>query len=140
MADGTVVTAVSDVVDGVPLKFPDTLKVPDLGGNRVVIDIGDGRYAFYAHIEQGSVKFKPGDKVTKGQEIARLGNTGSTTEAHLHCHVTAGPQPLTAMNLPFEIEKFDLQGTAGPDGFVPAPDAGPRTDELPLISSVISFP
>ena len=140
VADGTVVTAVGDVADGVPLVIPDNLKVADLGGNRVVIDIGDGQYAFYAHIEQGSVTVKPGDKVTKGQEIARLGNTGSTTEAHLHFQVMAGPQPLTAMNLPFEIEKFDLLGTGDPAGFIPAPDAGPRTDELPLISSVISFP
>lgn len=44
------------------------------------------------------------------------------------------------MNLPFEFEKFDLQGTADPAGFIPVPDAGPRTDELPLISSVIGFP
>jgi hypothetical protein len=140
VADGTVVTAVNDVVDGVPLVVPAGLKVAELGGNQVVIDIGDGRYAFYAHIKQGSVKVKPGDKVTKGQEIARLGNSGSTTEAHLHFHVVAGPQPLTAMNLPFEIEKFTLQGTADPAGFVPDADAGLRTDELPLIGSVISFP
>ncbi|WP_169584403.1 peptidoglycan DD-metalloendopeptidase family protein [Antrihabitans stalactiti] len=106
----------------------------------MVIDIGDGRYAFYAHIKGGSVKVKPGDKVTKGQEIARLGNTGSATEAHLHFQVMAGTQPLTAMNQPSQFEKFTLQGTAESDGFVPATDAGPRTDELLLIRSVISFP
>ncbi|NMN93705.1 M23 family metallopeptidase [Nocardiaceae bacterium YC2-7] len=108
--------------------------------DHVVIDIGDGRYAFYAHIKGGSVKVKPGDKVTKGQEIARLGNTGSATEAHLHFQVMAGTQPLTAMNQPSQFEKFTLQGTAESDGFVPATDAGPRTDELLLIRSVISFP
>ncbi|MFH5207354.1 M23 family metallopeptidase [Antrihabitans sp. NCIMB 15449] len=75
VADGTVITAVNDVKDGPPLVIPDSLKVSELGGNRVVIDIGDGNYAFYAHIKQGSVTVKPGDKVTTGQEIARLGNT-----------------------------------------------------------------
>jgi murein DD-endopeptidase MepM/ murein hydrolase activator NlpD len=86
------------------------------------------------------VAVKVGDRVTKGQEVGRLGNSGSTTAPHLHFHVMSSTQPLTATNLPFEIEAFDLQGTAEESGFVPAPDAGPRTDELPLIESVVRFP
>jgi peptidase M23-like protein len=53
-------------------------------GNNVVIDIGGGRYVAMAHLRPGSIRIKVGDHVELGQQIAEVGNSGNTTEPHLH--------------------------------------------------------
>ena len=53
-------------------------------GNNIVIDIGGGRYLTMAHLSPGSIQVKVGDHVKQGQPIARVGNSGNTTEPHLH--------------------------------------------------------
>jgi murein DD-endopeptidase MepM/ murein hydrolase activator NlpD len=58
----------------------------------------------------GSASVKVGDKVTRGQIIGRLGNSGNTSEAHLHFHVSSGPVPLCSDNVPYEIDRFALAG------------------------------
>ena len=63
------------VMDGlpeqVPGKTPTGLPLEQYGGNHIVQDIGDGNYAFYAHLKTGSLKVKVGDRLTTGQVIAR---------------------------------------------------------------------
>jgi hypothetical protein len=49
------------------------------------------------------------------------------------------PQPLTAVNLPFEIDRFELQGTVDQNGLVAGSPRGRRADELPLIASAAAF-
>ncbi|MYR97474.1 MULTISPECIES: M23 family metallopeptidase [unclassified Streptomyces] len=70
-------------------------------GNHVILDLGDGTYAAYAHIRRGSLQVKAGDTVRAGQEIARVGNSGNTTEPHLHFHLMDGPDPDDARGVPF---------------------------------------
>jgi murein DD-endopeptidase MepM/ murein hydrolase activator NlpD len=53
-------------------------------GNNVVIDIGGGRYLLMGHLSPGSIQVKVGDHVKLGQQIAKVGNSGNTTEPHLH--------------------------------------------------------
>lgn len=53
------------------------------GGNSITIDHG-GYYSFYAHLSYNSMKVKKGDKVKKGQPIAKCGDTGNSTAPHLH--------------------------------------------------------
>jgi hypothetical protein len=84
VADGTVVQVVSDAPDIPPGALPEGVAVGDLTGNRITVDIGGGVYAQYAHLRQGSLTVKVGDHVTRGQVIGRLGNSGNTSEAHLH--------------------------------------------------------
>ena len=116
------------------------LNVPlgDLGGNRVILKIRDGVYVLYAHLKQGSLTVKEGDVVKRGQTIAEVGNSGNTSEAHLHCHLMDSPLPLTATNLPWELESFDFEGDVAPEA-VDATNAGERTAELPLQYSAIAF-
>lgn len=55
----------------------------DASGNYVVLDLGQGRYAFYEHLKPGSVAVKPGDRVRSGQVIAAVGYTGDPRTAML---------------------------------------------------------
>jgi murein DD-endopeptidase MepM/ murein hydrolase activator NlpD len=109
----------------------------------VILYIGGGRYAFYAHLKPGGIEVKEGDQVRSGQRIARLGNSGNTSAPHLHFHVMDAPVPLGAdHNLPYVFDSFVYQGyLEDPDGtpiLLDTPE--PREDELPLYQSLVTFP
>ena len=87
MANGKVVDVVKGFPDVKPGVVDQDLTFKEAGGNHVILDIGGGRYAFYAHLKPGSIEVKEGDQVTRGQRIARLGNWGNTSAPHLHFHV-----------------------------------------------------
>lgn len=70
-------------------------------GNHVVLDLGDGTYAAYAHLRHGSLTVCEGDRVRAGQTLARVGNSGNSTEPHLHFQLMDGPDPDTARGIPF---------------------------------------
>ncbi|MEU5975541.1 M23 family metallopeptidase [Streptomyces sp. NPDC047315] len=70
-------------------------------GNRVVLDLGDGTYAAYAHLKRGSLRVRAGDKVTAGQQIAECGNSGNSSEPHLHFQLMDGHDLESAVGLPF---------------------------------------
>ncbi|MEV5437166.1 M23 family metallopeptidase [Streptomyces sp. NPDC052682] len=70
-------------------------------GNHVVLDLGDGTYALYAHLRRGSLTVREGDRVRAGQLLARCGNSGNSTEPHLHFQLMDGPDPDTARGVPF---------------------------------------
>lgn len=82
-ADGHVVEVVNDRPD-MEIGKRD---LEQIGGNQVIIDIGEGRYVLMAHLMQKSILVDPGDEVQSGQAIARCGNSGNTTEPHLHLQV-----------------------------------------------------
>src|SRR3954471_18618605 len=82
----------------------------------VVVDIGGGRFAFYAHLQPGSLKVHVGDRVRAGQVLGLVGNSGNTDFPHLHFHVMNGPSPLASDGLPFEFRSFTSPGSvANPD-------------------------
>lgn len=114
VADGPVVAVVDGLPEQVPGVTPTGLPLDQYGGNHVVQDISGGgtekRYAFYAHLKTGSVKVKVGDRLTTGQMIANLGNTGNTDAPHLHFHVMSTPDPLRSNGLPFVFNDFTLDG------------------------------
>ena len=80
---GTVVETESDLPDLIP---PET-DAENATGNHVALSCENTDAIIYiAHMLQDSVKVKKGDTVTEGQEIGKVGNTGNTTEPHLHIH------------------------------------------------------
>jgi murein DD-endopeptidase MepM/ murein hydrolase activator NlpD len=81
--DGEVVEVVDGVRDNVPGKFN---KV-DVAGNYVLLKAAEGEYLFFAHFKNGSVRVKKGDKVKKGQMLGQCGNSGNSSEPHLHFHI-----------------------------------------------------
>ncbi|MBQ1117675.1 M23 family metallopeptidase [Streptomyces sp. C3-3] len=70
-------------------------------GNHVILDLGEGTFAVYAHVQRGSLQVKAGDTVRAGQRLGRVGNSGNTTEPHLHFHLMDGPDLDNARGVPF---------------------------------------
>jgi Peptidase family M23 len=108
VADGPVVAAVDGLPEQVPGASPAGLPLDQYAGNHIVQDLGDGNYALYAHIKTGAVKVKVGDRLTVGQVIGSVGNTGNTDAPHLHFHVMSTPDPLRSNGLPFVFTEFRL--------------------------------
>jgi murein DD-endopeptidase MepM/ murein hydrolase activator NlpD len=113
VANGTAVEVNDGIVENTPSPAwdpPNPPAVPidleTVAGNHIVEDLGGGRYALYAHMIPGSLKLKPGDKIARGDQIGKVGNSGNSTEPHLHFQVMDGPAPLCANGLPFAIDNF----------------------------------
>lgn len=141
VADGVVAA----VHDGLPQNVPGTdsravrITLETVAGNYVILDIGKGRYAFYAHLQPGSLRVKPRDKVRRGQVVGLVGNTGNSTEPHLHFHLADGPSALGAEGVPYGLESFDVYAR---DGAVLADaEAAPRkrTRAIPAENELIRF-
>ncbi len=60
-------------------------------GNHVLIDHGNGEYSLYAHLKQGSVAVKPGQRVARGERIGGMGMSGDAFLVHLHYQLQSGP-------------------------------------------------
>jgi murein DD-endopeptidase MepM/ murein hydrolase activator NlpD len=82
-ASGTVVSA----VDGVPDNAPGSMNPLLAVGNCLIIDQGSNEYAVYAHLKPDSLRVHRGDKVRSGQVLALCGNSGNSSEPHLHFHL-----------------------------------------------------
>jgi len=77
-------------VDGLPDHAPPERDPAHPAGNHVAIDCGEG-VVFLAHLQDGSVAVARGDRVGAGQVLGRVGNSGNTTEPHLHIHAERAP-------------------------------------------------
>jgi len=131
VADATVAT----VKDGIPQNIPgeDSRAVPitleTVGGNHIILDLGNGFFAFYAHLQPGSMRVKVGDRVRRGQVLALLGNSGNSTEPHLHFHVSNANSPLGSEGVPYLLDSFEVL----------KPSPGLRHNELPLQDETVRF-
>jgi murein DD-endopeptidase MepM/ murein hydrolase activator NlpD len=142
VADGVV----TEVKDGIPQNIPgeNSRAVPitleTVGGNHVIIDIGGGNFAFYAHLQPGSLRVKLGEKVRRGQVVGLVGNSGNSTEPHLHFHISNGSSPLGSEGLPYALPSFEVEGSGWawkPSSANGAPVK--HTGEIPLENDVVRF-
>ena len=151
VADATVMVAIDRYPDQIP-DAPTGITLENAEGNHVILDLGDGRFALYAHLKPGSVSVQAGDHVQQGQVIGELGNSGSSSGPHLHFHVMDSPSGLVADGVPYVFADFWLTGTVPPlaellelhQAQAPVPvdtrSAGPRLDALPLSRDMVEFP
>lgn len=142
VAPGTIVATRDGLADNTPPLDPPPLPLDDLSGNNVLQDLGGGRFALYAHLQNGSVRVHAGDQVHRGDVLGVVGNSGGSNEPHLHFHVTDGPSALAANALPYVFDKFRLQGTipdlTNPEIVPPAPPLV-RRSQLPLMGDILDF-
>ena len=82
-SDGEIVLAVDGVKDNVPGKMNPLFTT----GNSILIKTKNNEYILFAHFKQNSIKVKQGDLVKKGQLLGLCGNSGNSSEPHLHFHI-----------------------------------------------------
>lgn len=135
VADGPVVSVLDGLPEQVPGRTPTGLTLQQYGGNHIVQDIGGGNYAFYAHLQTGSVRVRPGDRLSTGQVIGKLGNSGNSDAPHLHFHVMSTPDPLRSDGLPFVFRTFDLVGRVASLAAADAFENGPPAQLAPGVTA-----
>jgi len=104
--DGTVVSVRSDVGENMP---GETINTAIPGGNVVIIDHGNGQYGYYAHLKPSNTAIKVGARVKAGDPIGEVGNSGDSTEPHLHFHIMNKPDPAEADGVPAGFENWVAQ-------------------------------
>jgi murein DD-endopeptidase MepM/ murein hydrolase activator NlpD len=87
-ADGEVVVVVNDLPEVLPQVETDE---EHPAGNHVVIRVAENEYLFIAHMQPGSIQVSVGDTVQAGQMIGLVGNSGNTSEPHIHIHLQDMP-------------------------------------------------
>jgi hypothetical protein len=153
VAPGTVVETLRDLPDEPPGLAPTGLKVSEIAGNHVLLDLGRGRYAMYAHLAPHSLPVHVGDRVKAGDKLGILGNSGNTTGPHLHFQISDRPSTLNVTSLPFvfetmrlggripinldDIETDSIKGTPLP---IDRTIARPLTRAMPLSRDIVDFP
>jgi hypothetical protein len=143
VADGRVVAVKDSIPENVPgitsRAVPITLET--VGGNHVILDIGGGHYAFYAHLQPGSIRVRVGDRVRTGQMLGLVGNSGNSTEPHLHFHVSDGNSTLGSEGVPYMHQSLLMLGScrtliAGCSLASPTT----LTRSMPMANELVRFP
>ncbi|PIN74352.1 hypothetical protein COV20_00315 [Candidatus Woesearchaeota archaeon CG10_big_fil_rev_8_21_14_0_10_45_16] len=75
-------------------------------GNRIMIDHDNGLTSIYGHFNKGSILVEPGQHVTRGQRLGTMGNSGCSTNKHLHFELREGSTKLDPYDLYDEPSKY----------------------------------
>ncbi|WP_052087917.1 M23 family metallopeptidase [Paenibacillus wynnii] len=100
-AEGVVVEAIDGILDNEPVG---KMNEEQPAGNMVLIQHTNGEYSTIAHLKKGSVKVKTGDTVTTGQLIGLCGNSGNSSEPHIHFQVSSGTDENKLTTLPITFK------------------------------------
>ncbi|MGE0225293.1 MAG: M23 family metallopeptidase [Acetobacteraceae bacterium] len=143
-AAGIVVARHDGMDESIPFQPATTLHKPeDFGGNYVLVRQAEGVYAFYAHLQKGSVKVAVGQRVAAGAVIGKLGNSGNSSNPHLHFGLLDRPDFLTGYSLPFVFADFMLSGhiTGGDDSgaLQIQPDVRRVRAAYPLVGAIATY-
>ena len=137
VADGRVETARDGLPDNIPghgeafhPAVPITLET--VAGNTITLNLGGGQFAYYMHLQPGSLRVKSGERVRRGQVLARVGASGDAREPHLHFEVTTSSKLLAGEGVPYLIDRYRSKNAS--DG-----SAELHIHELPLNNSIVIF-
>jgi murein DD-endopeptidase MepM/ murein hydrolase activator NlpD len=120
---------VTDVIGGVRDNTPGSMNPYSALGNAVFIQHGRNEISVLAHLKQNSVMVKVGDKVKKGQVIGLCGNSGNSSEPHLHFHVQNTPIIQDGTGIKCYFQKLMIKG-----------DKEPKINYSPVKDQIISVP
>ncbi|WP_375577649.1 M23 family metallopeptidase [Marivirga tractuosa] len=82
----------------------------DFRGNFVIIEHNDEEYSFIAHFKRHSIKVKPGQFVRRGELLGLCGNSGHSTEPHIHFHVQDSPNFYLGVGVPIKFDNLEHDG------------------------------
>lgn len=98
------------VVDGVTDNMPGILNPIYVPGNTVIIKTENNEYLFFAHFKQHSIVLKQGQKVKQGQLLGLCGNSGNSSEPHLHFHIQNVEDMNIATGVKCYFDKIQVNG------------------------------
>ncbi|MCW3073391.1 MAG: peptidase [Flaviaesturariibacter sp.] len=109
--DGEVVM----VVDGIKDNAPGEMNPVYVPGNTVVIKTAANEYLFFAHFQHRTIKVKEGDRVKAGQLLGLCGNSGNSSEPHLHFHIQDAEDMTKAVGVKCYFEALKVNGVEKQD-------------------------
>ena len=119
--------SVRQVVDGVEDNVPGERNPYFVPGNLVVIDHQNGEYSFLAHFKQRTIEVEVGQQVKRGDRLGLCGNSGNSTEPHIHYHLANAPLMQDGDGLPARFHRIKIDGELA-------------MDALPLLGNRVSNP
>lgn len=118
-AEGRVVAVKGNVCNA---KNPGTMWIDflarDFRGNYVIIKHAEKEYSFMGHFIPGSIMVKKGEFVGKHQVIGQCGNSGYSTEPHLHFHLQDHPNFYLAIGLPIKFKNLKIEGEKFKEAYI----------------------
>ncbi len=78
-------------------------------GNHVILELGGGELVLLAHLRAGSLRVRPGERVGTGQPVGECGNSGNSTQPHLHLQVMDSADLLAARGLPVAFRDYAVR-------------------------------
>ena len=112
--DGSVI----EVINGVRENAPGSMNSYAAVGNAVLIQHRKDEISVLAHLQPGRIAIRAGDFVTRGQRIGSCGNSGNSSEPHLHFHLQDHPTLQEGIGVKCVFEKV-IVNTRGQDVLKP---------------------
>jgi len=105
-ANGIVIQIINGAMDVLPGERDRSVGV----GNAIIIDHQNGEYSLICHFKYNSIKVKVGDKIKQGGVLGLCGNTGNTTQPHIHFNLQDRPRMHLAHALPAQFKRILVNG------------------------------
>jgi murein DD-endopeptidase MepM/ murein hydrolase activator NlpD len=104
--DARVVT----VIDGVPDNIPGEMNPQQLTGNTIVLQTDNEEYLLMAHLMKGSIVVQEGQDIRKGEILAKCGNSGNSTEPHLHLSLQNAAEMEESIGAKLYFDRIEVNG------------------------------
>lgn len=101
---------VVEAEDGIDDNKPGVMNQTQAMGNHVILDHGNGEFSFLAHFRKGTIKVRDGEKVVAAQELGSCGNSGNSSEPHLHYHLQTTAVFRQGEGLPAQFHGYYADG------------------------------
>ena len=106
---------VEEVTEGIGDNDPGVMNPRHVTGNSIILKTKAGEYILYAHFKSNSLKVKKGDTIKKGQVLGLCGNSGNSSEPHLHFHIQDKADMISSYGVKCHFEKIKVNGTLKTD-------------------------
>lgn len=125
------------VVDGIKDNVPGEMNEQYPAGNYVVIEHPNKEYSMIAHFKNGSILVKEGEQIKEGQLLGQCGNSGNSSEAHIHFQVMDRPQfeKAKSIRIQFQNQYEPIQG----DTVKPLPINENKMDTFDKVENSLTF-
>jgi hypothetical protein len=80
----------------------------NISGNFIIMECNPNVYAFFCHMQKGSVKVSEGQNIIKGELLGKVGHTGNSRGPHLHFHLMDSDDLLTANGIPCAFREYEI--------------------------------